>query len=86
MSTPIIIGGGPPKSAKRALKKWGVWAGGIAATIGASILASPEFGATVVGAVSSKLDPASVGGTIVLMGVQQVILSARRALLGIREP
>ena len=82
MSTPIVIGGGT----KSALKKWGVWAGGIAAAAGASILASPEFGATVVGAVSSKVDPTSVGGTLVLMGVQQAILAARRHLLRIPEP
>jgi hypothetical protein len=76
----------PPKKTKRILKKWGVWAGGIAATVGGAILASPEFGATIVGAVSDKIDPASVGGTLAVMGIQQAILAARRALLGLSEP
>lgn len=83
MSTPIIIGGG---GGKAAIKKWGVWAGSIAAAAGASILASPEFGQAVVGAVSSKIDPSSVGGTLVLMGIQQAILAARRHLLRLPEP
>jgi hypothetical protein len=83
MSTPIVIGGPPPK--RSIFKKWGVWAGSIAAATGGAILASPEFGQAVLGAVSAKVDPASVGGTLVLMGVQQAIIAARRALLGIPD-
>ncbi len=83
MSTPIVIGGPPPK--RSILKKWGVWAGSIAAAAGGAILASPEFGQAVVGIVSSKVDPTSVGGTLLLMGVQQAIVAARRALLGIPD-
>ena len=75
----------PPPKKKAALKKWSVWFGTIAATVGASILADPEFGKAVVGAVSGRLDPTSVGGTLAIMGVQQAILAARRALLGIPD-
>lgn len=82
MSTPIIIGGG--NGLRSAVKKWGVWAGGIAATTGAAVLASPGLAESVAGATG--LDPKSIGYTMALMGAQQLILAARRHLLRLPEP
>lgn len=83
MSTPIIIGGG---GVKAAMKKWGVWAGAMAASVGAGMLASPEFNAAVVGLLTGTLGVKAFASLLVGLGTQQIVLAARRHLLRLPEP
>jgi len=74
-----------PKKAS-VLKKWGVWAGAAAASVGTGMLASPEFNSAVVGVLTGALGAKAFGSVLVTLGTQQAILAARRKLLGIPEP
>ncbi len=81
-SVPTIT---PPPPKKAALKKWGVWAGGIVAAAGAGMLSSPEFNTAVIGVLTGTLGAKAFGGVLVTLGTQQAILAARRALFGIAD-
>lgn len=83
MSTPIIIGGGGTKAA---LKKWGVRIGAGVASVGAGMVASPEFNKAVLDLVTGAVGAKAFGATVLALGVNQAFWAARRHLMRIPEP